>query len=283
MATSAVPAPGTRRCHPPMETALGRGRGGTHQAAAEVHQARFRRSATVGCGQRGSSEPAGPCAGDTPWVPELPDRLAATVPADAHHEDAAGRSARVALGFRGADGLEVVGLLAGVEGVVVEGGHQVGVHLAEELAHLGWGHRVCTQTPPHPVSAPAGTQAGLCHAIHDSSSQVSALRWHPTPRRAATWATLTWYQWSSWLESTRKPPSSMRTQMRSWGRTAASPTPWPCPGQGRTGKEGGQMGSQAGGGPARRPQVWGPLRSTSVPGAPVLGTGSRNNRPPWGV
>lgn len=58
------------------------------------------------------------------------------VPGGTHHKDAAGRSARVALGLGGADGLEVVGLLAGVEGVVVEGGHQVGVHLAEELAHL---------------------------------------------------------------------------------------------------------------------------------------------------
>lgn len=46
---------------------------------------------------------------------------------------------------------------------------------------------------------------------------------------------------------------------------------------------GGADGQSGRRGPARRPQVWGPLRSTSVPGAPVLGTGSRNNRPPWGV
>lgn len=73
-------------------------------------------------------------------MPELQDHLEATIPMGAHHEDAAGRSTRVALSLGSTDGLEVIGLLAGVEGVVVQGRHQVGVHLTEELAHLGWGH-----------------------------------------------------------------------------------------------------------------------------------------------
>lgn len=77
----------------------------------------------MGCGQRGVVSNVSLCRvlGTPPRVPELLDCLAVTVPKGTHHKDPTGRSTRVALGLRGADGLEVIGLLACVEGVVVEG------------------------------------------------------------------------------------------------------------------------------------------------------------------
>lgn len=57
--------------------------------------------------------------------------------AGAHHKDAPGCGTQVARGQGGTGCLIVVGLLAGVEGVIVECQHQVGIHLTEESAHLG--------------------------------------------------------------------------------------------------------------------------------------------------
>lgn len=53
-----------------------------------------------------------------------------------HHKNPSGRRAGFAVGQPLAHRLVVQGLLAVVEGVVVEGVHQVGVDVAEEHPHL---------------------------------------------------------------------------------------------------------------------------------------------------
>lgn len=126
----------------------------THQAAAEVHQARLRKSAMVGCGgERGVGCRGCPRTWVTPpqtlssevechlWAgvpgPPLPLSISWLGIIGAHHKDTTGCSTQVAGRLGGAGCLIVVGLFAGVEGVVVECQHQVGIDLTEEPAHLG--------------------------------------------------------------------------------------------------------------------------------------------------
>lgn len=54
----------------------------------------------------------------------------------AHHKDATRCGASVAVWWQCARGLEVVGLLAVEEGVVVQGVHQDRVHVTEKHANL---------------------------------------------------------------------------------------------------------------------------------------------------
>lgn len=61
------------------------------------------------------------------------------------------------------------------------------------------------------------------------------------------------------------------------GKEGSVTQPRPCPGQGRSSKVRG--GSLSGRGAS---EVSPSLRSISVPGAPVLGAGSRRHHPPWG-
>lgn len=141
---------------------------GTHQAAAEVHQARLRKSAMVGCSEeRGMGCHCGPWTRVTPSsllrsgassvgrspIPPTPPAISWPGIAEAHHKDAPRCSTQVARGLGGAGCLIIVGLFAGVEGVIVECQHQVGVHLTEEPAHLGrpggnGSHGAGSATPP---------------------------------------------------------------------------------------------------------------------------------------
>lgn len=141
--------------------------GRTHQAAAEVHQARLRKSAMVGYSRkRGMGCHCCPWTRVTPSSlvrggrssvgrsPSPPTSRAGIV--GAHHKDTPGCGTQVAWGLRGTGCLIVVGLLAGVEGVIVECQHQVGIHLTEEPAHLGMpggdhSHRASSVMPPEPL------------------------------------------------------------------------------------------------------------------------------------
>lgn len=156
---------------------------GTHQAAAEVHQAKLRKSAMVGCGgERGMGCHGCPwtrisppyslvrggasSVGRSPSAPPPPPGITG-----AHHKDAPGCSTQVAWRLGGAGCLIVVGLFAGVEGVIVECQHQVGIHLTEEPAHLGMpggsgSHRAGSAAPPE------GSNPGP-----PPSSLFSALTW----------------------------------------------------------------------------------------------------------
>lgn len=137
----------------------------THQAAAEVHQARLRKSATVGCtGERGMGYHCCPWTRVTPsslvrggggchlWAGLPAPPISRAGMAGAHHKDPPGCSTQIALGLGGTGCLIVIGLLAGVEGIIVECHHQVGIHLTEEPAHLGMpggssSHRAGSATP----------------------------------------------------------------------------------------------------------------------------------------
>lgn len=65
-----------------------------------------------------------------------PDLLVERDGGASHHKDPSGRRAGFAVGQPLAHRLVVEGLFAVVEGVVVEGVHQVGVDVAEEHPHL---------------------------------------------------------------------------------------------------------------------------------------------------
>lgn len=53
-----------------------------------------------------------------------------------HHKDAPGRGARVAAGRGLTRRLILVGFAMGKDGVLMEGMHQVGIHVAKEEPHL---------------------------------------------------------------------------------------------------------------------------------------------------
>lgn len=142
----------------------------THQAAAEVHQARLRKSAMVGCSRgRGMGclfaasllgSPRSLVRGGRGQLESQAQILPSGVPGT-HHKDTAGCSTQVARRLGGTGGLVVVGLLAGVEGIIVEGQHQVGIHLTEEPAHLGFkgGLRSLALAVPTPESSKTGLPA----------------------------------------------------------------------------------------------------------------------------
>lgn len=81
--------------------------------------------------------------------------------AEAHHKDAPGCSTQVAWGLGGTGCLIIVGLLAGVEGVVVERQHQVGIHLTEEPARLAVGEGTTVTGLAVPRPQRAGPQSTL--------------------------------------------------------------------------------------------------------------------------